>query len=92
MCCFGVPEQLHSDQGRNFGSGIIKGICELLQVRKTQTTPYHPQSDRIIGRFNRTLLNLLSLSVSENEHDRDVKLQFYCLLIEHKSMKPQVNM
>ena len=43
MCRFGVPEQLHSDQGRNFESGVIKGICELLQVRKTRTTPYHPQ-------------------------------------------------
>ncbi|KAL5502694.1 hypothetical protein EMCRGX_G009508 [Ephydatia muelleri] len=32
MCRFGVPEQLHSDQGRNFESGVIKGICELLQV------------------------------------------------------------
>eukprot|EP00731_Ephydatia_muelleri_P036502 Em0266g5a len=31
MCRFGVPEQLHSDQGRNFESGVIKGICELLQ-------------------------------------------------------------
>ena len=74
MCRFGVPEQLHSDQGRNFESGVIKGICELLQVRKTRTTPYHPQSDGMVERFNRTLLNLLSLSVSENERDWDVKL------------------
>ena len=69
MCHFGVPEQLHSDQGRNFESGVIKGICELLQVRKTRTTPYHPQSDGMIERFNKTLLNLLSTAVSENEHD-----------------------
>eukprot|EP00731_Ephydatia_muelleri_P007367 Em0003g1615a len=74
MCRFGVPEQLHSDQGRNFESGVIKGICELLQVRKTRTTPYHPQSDGMVERYNRTLLNLLSLSVSENERDWDVKL------------------
>ncbi|KAL5516149.1 hypothetical protein EMCRGX_G001420 [Ephydatia muelleri] len=67
MCRFGVPEQLHSDQGRNFESGVIKGICELLQVRKTRSTPYHPQSDGMVERSNRTLLNLLSLSVSENE-------------------------
>ena len=30
ICCFGIPEQLQSDQGRNFESGVIKGICELL--------------------------------------------------------------
>ena len=39
MCQFSVPEQFYSDQGRNFESWVIKGIFELLQVRKTRTTP-----------------------------------------------------
>ena len=39
ICRFGIPEQLHSDQGRNFESGVIKGICELLEVRKTLSPP-----------------------------------------------------
>ena len=74
ICCFGIPEQLQSDQGRNFESGVIKGICELLEVWKTRSTPYHLQSDEIVERFNWTLLNLLSIAVSENERDWDVKL------------------
>ncbi|GFS72214.1 retrovirus-related Pol polyprotein from transposon 412 [Trichonephila clavipes] len=42
---YGVPLQLHSDQGRNFVSAVLKGVCELLGIDKTKTTPLHPQSD-----------------------------------------------
>ena len=69
ICRFGVPEQLHSDQGRNFESKVIKNICDLLQIRKTRTSPYHPQSDGLVERFNRTLLNLLSIAVVDAERD-----------------------
>ena len=74
ICRFGVPEQLHSDQGRNFESKVIKNICDLLQIRKTRTSPYHPQSDGLVERFNRTLLNLLSIAVVDAECDWDVQL------------------
>ena len=30
---FGLPEQLHSDQGRNFESDIIKEVCAILEIR-----------------------------------------------------------
>ncbi|GFU91119.1 retrovirus-related Pol polyprotein from transposon 412 [Trichonephila clavipes] len=39
---YGVPLQLHSDQGRNFVSAVLKGVCELLGIDKTKTTPLHP--------------------------------------------------
>ena len=39
---FSVPEQLHSDQGRQFEAHLITEICKLLHIHKTRTTPYHP--------------------------------------------------
>ena len=62
---FSPPEQIHSDQGRNFESEVIAEVCKLLGVVKSRTTPYHPQSDGLVERFNRTLLNMLATAVSK---------------------------
>ena len=66
VCRFGTPNILHTDQGRNFDSALVKAMCKLLGIKKTRTTAYHPQSDGLIERFNRTLLNLLSIAARED--------------------------
>ena len=40
-------------------------------IKKTRTTAYHPQCDRLVGRQNRTLQNILSAFVSEHSVDWD---------------------
>ena len=55
VCRFGVPLELHSDQGRNFESAVFSEMRNLLGIRKTRTTPLHPQSDEMVERMNRTL-------------------------------------
>ena len=34
---FSIPEQLHSDQGRNFESTTVKELCKILHIEKTRT-------------------------------------------------------
>ena len=67
VCRFGVPDSVHTDQGKNFEAKTIKEICTLLDIKKTRTTAYHPQSDGFVERFNRTLLGMLSMAVREDE-------------------------
>ena len=48
---FSPPEQLHSDQGRQFESILVAEICKVLGIKKTRTTPYHPQGGGMVERF-----------------------------------------
>lgn len=79
VCRLGVPRTIHTDQGRNFESSLFKEMCQLLNIHKTRTTPYHPQSDGMVERFNRTLLAMLSLFVEENQMNWDALLPYVML-------------
>ena len=76
---FEVPDILHTDQSHNFESSLLKEVCQLLGIAKTRATPYHPQSDSLVEIFNRTLLKILSLAASENEHEWDLHLPMVML-------------
>ena len=56
---FGTPLEIHTDQGREIEAGLFQGVCQLLGIQKTQTTPFHPQSDGMVERFNRTVTTML---------------------------------
>ena len=70
---FGVPIELHSDQGRNFESELFSTLMRILGINKTRTTPLHPQSDGMVERFNKTIQDNLSKFVDNNQTDWDKK-------------------
>lgn len=76
---FSPQEQLHSDQGRQFESQLVAEVCNILGISKSHTTPYHPQSDGLVERFNRTLLNMLSTTAVENPFEWEDHLRPLCM-------------
>ena len=56
---FGIPFELHTDKGRNFEIELFRSVCNLLQIKKTRTTAYHPASNGLIERFNKTLETMI---------------------------------
>jgi len=79
FCRYGMPVEVHSDQGRNFESTLMKEIWELMGVKKTRTTPFRPQSDGMIERFNRTLAEVLIKRVDLRQTDWDMHLPYAML-------------
>lgn len=55
FCIYGFPKRIHSDQGANFESRLLKDLLEMAGVHKSHSTPYHPMGNGIAERFNRTL-------------------------------------
>jgi hypothetical protein len=58
--------------GKNFESTVMAEVCKIFGIKKTRTTPLYPQSDGMVERMNRTLLNSLSAFVSDHQRDWDL--------------------
>ena len=71
---FGLPIKLHSNQGSNFGSELFREVCKALDIHKTRTSPYHPSGNGMVEVFNKTLLNIISAYVNDNQKDQDIYL------------------
>lgn len=76
VCRFGAPQVLHSDQGSNFQSEVFQRMCQLLGVEKTNTTPFRPQSDGQVERFNATLQKILSTTAERCHWEWDLMIPF----------------
>jgi transposase InsO family protein len=44
-------------------------VCEVMGVKKVNTTAYHPQMDGLVERFNRTLTDMLAKRVERDGAD-----------------------
>lgn len=64
---YGLPVRIHSDQGRDFECHLIREMLTVLGIRKSRTTPYHPQGDPQPKRFKRTLISMLGTLSQEKK-------------------------
>jgi transposase InsO family protein len=72
---YGTPNKLLSDNGGEFKNKLLTELCNQLQVQRVFTTPYNPQCDGMVERFNRTLTRLLACYVGKNQRDWDRQIQ-----------------
>ena len=76
---YGICRQILTDQGAQFESKLFKEICRLLDIDKKRSTSFHPQTNGIQERFNRTIEDMLSKYISANQRDWDEHLPLFLL-------------
>ena len=59
MVHYGWPEKILTDQGKSFKNNLIQELCELAQVKKLRTHPYHPETNGQCECFNATLIGMM---------------------------------
>ena len=72
----GVPSEVLSDRGKAFLSGLMGEVEKLLGFHKVNTSAYHPQTDGLVERFNRTLTAMLAKTLERGGQDWDTHLPF----------------
>jgi len=68
---YGIPEAILTDQGANFLSEIFTHVCKLLQIKKVQTTAFHPDSNSGLERSHRVIIEYLWHYIAEDQRDWD---------------------
>ena len=81
ICRYGVMDQLHSDQGRQFESAVYQECMRLLGVHKTRSSSYHPQGSGQVERCNRTIKALLAAFAADQPDTWDDALPMLLMAI-----------
>ena len=68
---YGIPEVVLTDQGANFLSELFANVCKLLQIKKVQTTAFHPESNGGLERSHRVLVEYLRHYIAEDQRNWD---------------------
>ena len=72
----GIPREILTDQGTNFQSQQLRELYRLLHIDALCTSPYHPQTDGLVERFNQTLKSMLRKTASTEGKDWDRLIPF----------------
>ncbi|KAG1465264.1 hypothetical protein G6F56_004923 [Rhizopus delemar] len=85
ICRHGCPTIIVTDNGKPFVSDLIRQVCKTYSIIHKTTTPYNPQSNGLIERFNKTLGQILQRRTDEEKKDWDQYLP--AVLFAYRSMK-----
>jgi transposase InsO family protein len=72
---FGPPHQLQTDRGSHFTAELFKEVARKLGCVYTISTPYHPQAQGVVERFNATFKQQLLKYTNEHRDDWDEYLK-----------------
>lgn len=72
----GPPRVVISDRGRQFTADVVESLLRLCASKFRHSTAYHPQTNGLTERTNRTFINMLSMYVTSDHKNWDEVLPF----------------
>ena len=76
---FGAMETLLSDRGPNFVGKVVASMAAQVGTKRVTTSPFHPQANGCVERWNRTLAQDLACFVCTGQDDWDLHVALACL-------------
>ena len=64
---YGWLGKILTDQGKSFKNNLFQELCNLAQMKKLCTSPYHPEANGQCEHFNATLISMLGTLQSHAE-------------------------
>ncbi|TKS64962.1 Retrovirus-related Pol polyprotein from transposon 412 [Collichthys lucidus] len=61
----GIPKEILTDQGTQFMSRTLRELYGLLGIKSIRTSIYHPQTDGLVERLNKTLKSMILREVPQ---------------------------
>ena len=84
VCRYGCPTVLLSDQGTHFRNDLVDNLCHHLGIKHKYSSTYHPQTNGLTERYNRTLVETLAKISDKAETNWDnyisAALFVYCTI------------
>lgn len=75
---FGVPKNIHSDQGTQLESELFQNTCELFEINKSRPS----SADGLVERVNHVVLDLSKPFMNSFHNDWDIHLP--CILMAYR--------
>ncbi|UYV80952.1 K02A2.6-like [Cordylochernes scorpioides] len=75
----GAPREMITDRGRSFQSKLVNELTKMCGMSQLFTTAYHPQTNGLTERLNKTLGDMLSMYVDVEQKNWDSILPFVTL-------------
>ena len=85
ICRHGCPRELLSDRGAAFLSNMVENLLQIIGTVHKKSSAYHPQTNGLTERFNRTLCE--SLAKSASQYDKQWDLFVPATLFAYRTMK-----
>ncbi|UYV72084.1 hypothetical protein LAZ67_9001766 [Cordylochernes scorpioides] len=72
----GAPREIAMDRGRNFQSKLLQELTNKCGIKKKTTTAYHPLTNSLTERLNRTIADMLLMYMDLDQKNWDEMLPF----------------